>query len=145
MVTQAREQGVDLVGPGGLLTSLTKWVLEAQMTDRHGYDTHDRIGRNHGNLRRGGAVEAGAIEIGPVHEVINQPAHPYTMGLMAAIPDMTVDRERLHQIDGSMPRLCILRMGGMPWRMFISIGTASETCAPASLTLCQAVSDMPVI
>ncbi len=49
---------------------------------------------------------AGRIaEIGPVHEVINQPAHPYTAGLMAAIPDITVDRERLHQIDGAMPRL----------------------------------------
>jgi peptide/nickel transport system ATP-binding protein len=49
---------------------------------------------------------AGRIaEIGPVHEVINQPAHPYTMGLMAAIPDITEDRERLYQIDGSMPRL----------------------------------------
>jgi peptide/nickel transport system ATP-binding protein len=49
---------------------------------------------------------AGRIaEIGPVHDVINQPAHPYTMGLMAAIPDITVDRERLNQIDGSMPRL----------------------------------------
>ncbi|HWI83327.1 ABC transporter ATP-binding protein [Ramlibacter sp.] len=44
-------------------------------------------------------------EVGPVHEVINQPAHPYTMGLMAAIPDITVDRERLNQIDGAMPRL----------------------------------------
>ena len=49
---------------------------------------------------------AGRIaEIGPVHEVINHPAHPYTAGLMACIPDMGVDRERLHQIDGSMPRL----------------------------------------
>jgi peptide/nickel transport system ATP-binding protein len=49
---------------------------------------------------------AGRIaEVGPVHEVINQPAHPYTMGLMAAIPDITVDRERLYQIDGTMPRL----------------------------------------
>jgi peptide/nickel transport system ATP-binding protein len=49
---------------------------------------------------------AGRIaEIGPVHDVINQPAHPYSMGLMAAIPDITTDRERLHQIDGAMPRL----------------------------------------
>lgn len=44
-------------------------------------------------------------EIGPVHELINHPSHPYTAGLMAAIPDMTQDRERLHQIDGAMPRL----------------------------------------
>lgn len=49
---------------------------------------------------------AGRIaEIGPVHEVINTPAHPYTMGLMASIPDMEVERERLNQIDGAMPRL----------------------------------------
>ncbi|RYZ02450.1 MAG: ABC transporter ATP-binding protein [Comamonadaceae bacterium] len=49
---------------------------------------------------------AGRIaEIGPVHEVINQPAHPYTSGLMASIPDMDSDRERLNQIDGAMPRL----------------------------------------
>ncbi|HYD76794.1 ABC transporter ATP-binding protein [Ramlibacter sp.] len=49
---------------------------------------------------------AGRIaEIGPVHEVINTPAHPYTMGLMASIPDMDSDRERLNQIDGAMPRL----------------------------------------
>ena len=44
-------------------------------------------------------------EIGPVDEVINQPAHPYTAGLMACIPDMSEDRENLHQIDGAMPRL----------------------------------------
>jgi len=44
-------------------------------------------------------------EIGPVHEVIHQPAHPYTLGLMAAIPDMDSERERLNQIDGAMPRL----------------------------------------
>ncbi len=44
-------------------------------------------------------------EIGPVHEVINHPAHPYTVGLMGAIPDITQDREKLSQIDGAMPRL----------------------------------------
>ncbi len=50
-------------------------------------------------------------EIGPVHDVINQPAHPYTAGLMAAIPDMAVDRERLYQIDGTMPRLNAIPQG----------------------------------
>jgi peptide/nickel transport system ATP-binding protein len=49
---------------------------------------------------------AGRIaEIGPVNALINRAAHPYTAGLMAAIPDITQDRERLFQIDGSMPRL----------------------------------------
>ena len=50
-------------------------------------------------------------EIGPVHEVINQPAHPYTRGLMACIPDMTQERGRLHQIDGAMPRLNAIPKG----------------------------------
>ena len=55
---------------------------------------------------------AGRIaEVGPVHEVINHPAHPYTAGLMACIPDMSVDRERLHQIDGAMPRLNAIPAG----------------------------------
>lgn len=55
---------------------------------------------------------AGRIaEIGPVQEVIHQPAHPYTSGLMAAIPDMTMDRERLNQIDGAMPRLNAIPRG----------------------------------
>lgn len=55
---------------------------------------------------------AGRIaEIGPVHEVINHPAHPYTTGLMACIPDMTEDRENLYQIDGAMPRLNAIPRG----------------------------------
>jgi peptide/nickel transport system ATP-binding protein len=51
------------------------------------------------------------VEIGPVHDVINRPSHPYTAGLMAAIPDITVDRERLHQIEGTMPRLNAIPTG----------------------------------
>ena len=51
------------------------------------------------------------VEIGPVHQVINQPAHPYTAGLMASIPDITQDREYLNQIDGAMPRLNAIPTG----------------------------------
>ena len=55
---------------------------------------------------------AGRIaEIGPVHAVIHAPAHPYTAGLMAAIPDMVQERERLAQIDGAMPRLNAIPSG----------------------------------
>lgn len=51
------------------------------------------------------------VEIGPVHEVINHAAHPYTAGLMASIPDITQDREYLNQIDGAMPRLNAIPTG----------------------------------
>lgn len=50
-------------------------------------------------------------EIGPVHDVINRPSHPYTAGLMACIPDMSEDRENLNQIDGAMPRLNAIPQG----------------------------------
>ena len=55
---------------------------------------------------------AGRIaEIGPVHDVIHMPAHPYTVGLMGSIPAMDEDRERLLQIDGAMPRLTAIPSG----------------------------------
>jgi peptide/nickel transport system ATP-binding protein len=55
---------------------------------------------------------AGRIaELGPVHEVIHRPAHPYSRGLMGSIPAMDEDRERLLQIDGAMPRLNAIPRG----------------------------------
>ncbi|WP_274574650.1 ABC transporter ATP-binding protein [Sulfitobacter sp. PR48] len=45
------------------------------------------------------------VESGPVAEVIHNPQHPYTKGLMAAIPSLHDRVETLAQIDGSMPRL----------------------------------------
>ena len=47
--------------------------------------------------------------------------------------------------DGSMPSDCILRIGGVPWRMFISIGKAIDTCTPLSWTACQPRFDIPVM
>ncbi len=50
-------------------------------------------------------------EIGAVDAVIHRSAHPYSAGLMASIPDIDGDDERLHQIDGSMPRLNAIPSG----------------------------------
>jgi peptide/nickel transport system ATP-binding protein len=55
---------------------------------------------------------AGRIaEIGPVRDVIKQPKHPYTVGLMGSIPKITRRDERLAQIDGAMPRLNAIPKG----------------------------------
>jgi peptide/nickel transport system ATP-binding protein len=55
---------------------------------------------------------AGRIaEIGPVAQVIHHAQHPYTQGLMASIPQIGADHERLAQIDGAMPRLNAIPLG----------------------------------
>jgi len=67
--------------------------------------THD-MGVIAGTADRVAVMYAGRIvEIGPVAEVIHRPAHPYTVGLMGSIPSIRDGRERLVQIDGTMPRL----------------------------------------
>ena len=43
------------------------------------------------------------VEEGPVREVINHPMHPYTQGLLAAIPESHSDLHTLASIPGSVP------------------------------------------
>ena len=50
-------------------------------------------------------------EVGPVDEVVRRPAHPYTRGLMGAIPSLRQDSEELAMIPGSMPRLDAIPAG----------------------------------
>src|SRR5215207_6731948 len=70
LVEQARADGVDLVGPGGLLTGLTKTVLEtaldAELSEHLGYDRLDPTGRNGGNSRNGTRAKTVLTEVGPV-------------------------------------------------------------------------------
>ena len=56
---------------------------------------------------------AGRIaEIGPIGDVLRQPRHPYTQGLMGAIPAVAgATATRLTQIPGSMPRLNAIPAG----------------------------------
>ncbi|MBX9619611.1 MAG: ABC transporter ATP-binding protein [Hyphomicrobiales bacterium] len=51
------------------------------------------------------------VEIGPVADVIHRPCHPYTIGLMGAIPALDGEEDRLTQIPGSMPRLSAIPQG----------------------------------
>jgi peptide/nickel transport system ATP-binding protein len=51
------------------------------------------------------------VEIGPVRDVVKHPHHPYTQGLMGAIPTQGARADRLTQIPGSMPRLNAIPAG----------------------------------
>lgn len=45
------------------------------------------------------------IEQGPTREIINDAQHPYTQGLINALPQQTIPGQRLNQIRGTMPSL----------------------------------------
>lgn len=70
IVEDARASGLRLVGPDGLLTDLTRRVLEAgleaEMSEHLGYDRHDPVGRNSGNSRNGARSKTVLTDVGPV-------------------------------------------------------------------------------
>jgi putative transposase len=70
LVERARTEGVELVGPGGLLTGLTKTVLEtaleAELDEHLGYPKHAVEGRNTGNSRNGTRSKTVLTEVGEV-------------------------------------------------------------------------------
>jgi transposase-like protein len=70
LVDQAKAEGVDLIGPDGLLTRLTKTVLETalegEISAHLGYEKGDPAGRNGENSRNGSRSKTVLTEIGPV-------------------------------------------------------------------------------
>ena len=68
LVERARSEGVELVGPGGLLTGLTKTVLEtaleAELDEHLGYPKHAVEGNNTGNSRNGVRAKTVITDIG---------------------------------------------------------------------------------
>ena len=74
------------------------------------------------------------VEIGSVHDVVSAPVHPYTRGLMGAIPSLDPVTGPLTQIEGAMPRLNA-RPSGCSFHP--RCGHASEQCraeSPALIT-----------
>jgi putative transposase len=72
LIAQAQEQGVELLGEGGLLQQMTKAVLERalaeELTDHLGYEEGDPAGRGSGNSRNGFTpkrllTEAGHVDL----------------------------------------------------------------------------------
>jgi putative transposase len=116
LAAQARTQGVQLLGRGGVLQQLTKRfleaALEAEMDEHLGYDKHDPAGRNGGNSRNGRRPKTLLTEVGPV--------------------DITVPRDR----DGSFAPVIVpkrsRRLGGVE-DLVVSLSakglTHGEICA----------------
>ncbi len=53
----------------------------------------------------------GIVETGPTKEIISRPLHPYTRGLLAALPQSAQEGRRLNQIPGVMPTLSAIPPG----------------------------------
>jgi len=70
LVEEARTTGVNLVGPDGLLSDITRMVLETGLQvelDEHlGYEKHAAEGRDGGNSRNGTRTKTVLTDIGPV-------------------------------------------------------------------------------
>jgi transposase-like protein len=70
LAERARAEGLRLTGEGGLLSALTKVVVESaldgELDDHLGYGKHDPIGRDGGNSRNGKRGKTVLTEAGPV-------------------------------------------------------------------------------
>lgn len=70
LLGRAQAEGVELLGPDGLLSQVTKAVLERalaeEMTGHLGYGKHDPAGRGSGNSRNGTSSKTLLTEVGAV-------------------------------------------------------------------------------
>jgi putative transposase len=70
LVERARNEGVELTGDDGLLTSMVREVLQAgldvEMSDHLGYEPYEPSGRGTGNSRNGGYPKTVTTDVGPV-------------------------------------------------------------------------------
>ena len=70
LLAKAQAEGVELLGPDGLLSQVTKAVLERaleeEMTAHLGYEKHDPAGRGSGNSRNGSSGKTLLTEIGGI-------------------------------------------------------------------------------
>jgi transposase-like protein len=70
LLGRAQAEGVELLGPDGLLSQVTKTLLERalaeEMTGHLGYEKHDPAGRGSGNNRNGTTPKTVLTDIGAV-------------------------------------------------------------------------------
>ena len=102
LLAQAKEQGVSLVGPGGLLNQLTKNVLETALNA----ELTEHLGHQHGgtpagsNMRNGTRTKTVLTEIGPVE--IEVPRDRVGSFEPVIVP------KRKRRLDGAVPAVAIV-------------------------------------
>jgi putative transposase len=112
LLARAEAQGVQLLGPDGLLSQVTKAVLERalgeELTEHLGYDKHDPAGRGSGNSRNGSTPKRLLTEVGPVDlDVPRDRAGSF---------DPRIVRKGQRRLDGFNDRIIALYARGMTTR-----------------------------
>jgi peptide/nickel transport system ATP-binding protein len=94
--------GLDVTTQKQIVDLLRRLVATSEMAML--YVTHD-LALLAQIADRVGVMYAGhLVEIGPTHEVLIRPAHPYTRGLLAALPDVRTDAQPVTQLRGLLRR-----------------------------------------
>jgi putative transposase len=70
LLARAQSEGIELLGPDGLLSQVTRAVLERalgeELTEHLGYEKHDPAGRGSGNSRNGTTGKTLLTEVGGI-------------------------------------------------------------------------------
>lgn len=77
------------------------------------------------------------VEEGPVKAIFKNPAHPYTKGLLASVPDLRNRKKRLYSIPGNVPKPGEITNGcpfhpRCEWAMDRCRGSVPEWAAPGA-------------
>ena len=112
LLATAEAQGVELLGPDGLLSQITKAVLERalseELTAHLGYEKHDPAGRGSGNNRNGSTPKQLLTDIGPIDlEVPRDRAGSF---------DPKIVRKGQTRLDGFNDRIVALYARGLTTR-----------------------------
>jgi putative transposase len=112
LLGKAQAEGVELLGPDGLLSQVTKAVLERalgeEMTAHLGYEKHDPVGRGSGNSRNGTTPKTLLTDVGAVDLAVPRDR--------AGSFDPKIVRKGQTRLDGFNERIIALYARGMTTR-----------------------------
>jgi putative transposase len=112
LLAKAEAEGVELLGPEGLLSQVTKAVLERalgeELTEHLGYERHDPAGRGSGNSRNGTTSKRLLTEVGPVELAVPRDR--------AGSFDPRIVRKGQSRLDGFNDRIIALYARGLTTR-----------------------------